>query len=418
MYNKKRMISNFFSLFIVQGANYLMPLITMPYLLRVLGPGYYGAISFAQALINYFIVITDYGFNLTATRRVSINRDNKLELSKIFTSIILIKITLALISFIILFVIVSNFGRFTENQLLYILTYGMVIGNVLTPIWLFQGLEKMKYITFTNLLSKIIILVLTFTIIKEPSDYIYVPLINSIGVIFVGLLIIIYAFKKFKMRFIFPGFRYLKEQIVDGWHVFLSQISVTLYTASNTFILGLFTNNIIVGYYSAAEKLIKAIRSLISPVSQVVYPYISKLVIESKIKAILFLRRIMRLIFLGTLVISIIVFLSAELLVNIVMGKEYIDSIVILKILSPLPFIGGIGNVCGQLTMLNFNLKKQYSIILVISGVINILLCLLLVPIFNEIGTALSVLVVELIVTLQMIVVLKRKKINLFHSLK
>lgn len=412
----KRIFSNFVSLSVLQAANYLLPLITLPYLVRVLGPERFGLLAFAQAFVGYFNILTDYGFNLSATREISINRNNKEKVSEIFSSVMIIKTVLLIISFIVMNVIVFSFEKFRREWLIYYLTFGAVLWQVLFPGWLFQGMERMKYITILNITTRLIFTVAIFIFIKSASDYIYVPLLNLVGYILTGIVSMWIVFRGFKISFIKPRIDSIKVQLKEGWYIFISTIAISLYTTSNTFILGLFTNNTIVGYYSAAEKIIKASLGLFGPVSQTIYPYISKIANESKEKAILFIRRITFIVGGISFALSMLIFLLADFIVKILLGNQYLESIIVLRILAFLPFVVALSNIFGIQTMLTFNFKKAFSNILILASIINILLAFILVPLYKHIGISFSVFISEIFVTISMFIYLQRQKIKILEG--
>jgi len=410
---RRRLIENFLSLSVLQIANYILPLITLPYLVRVLGPEKYGLIAFSQAFIGYFMILTDYGFNLSATRDISINRENKEKVSEIFSSVMIIKLALMIISLILMSVIIFSFEKFRQDWIVYYLTFGMVVGHVLFPVWFFQGMEKMKYITFLNILAKVIFTVAIFVFVRRASDYLYVPLLNSSGAIIAGLLAIWVVFRNFKLGFKMPSFANIKHYLKESWYIFISTVAISLYTTGNVFILGLFTNNTIVGYYSAAEKIIRAAQGLLGPISQTIYPYVSKLINESKEVGLKFIRKITLLIGGFSFVLSLIIFIFADLIVKTILGDQYIKSIIILKILAFLPFIIGLANVFGIQTMLTLNYKKAFSNILIFASVINISLAFVLVPMFQDVGLSISVVLSEIFVTTSMFLFLQSKDVKI-----
>jgi PST family polysaccharide transporter len=415
---RKRLIENFLSLSVLQFANYILPLITLPYLVRVLGPEKFGLIAFSQAFIGYFQILTDYGFNLSATREISINRENKEKVSEIFSSVMIIKLALMIISLILMFVIIFFFEKFRKDWIIYYLTFGMVVGQVLFPVWFFQGMEKMKYITFLNILAKVIFTVAIFVFVKESSDYLYVALLNSLGFIIAGILGLWIVFRDFNVEFRIPRWEGIKYQRKEGWYIFISTVAISLYTISNTFILGIFTNNTIVGYYSAAEKIIRAILGFLAPISQTIYPYISKLMNESKEIGAKFIRKVTLLIGGFSFILSFFIFIFADLIVRIILGSQFTESIIVLRIIAFLPFIIGISNVFGIQTMLTLNYKKAFSNILIFASIINITLALILVPMFKHIGISVSVLISEIFVTGAMFSFLQNKGIKIVDFCK
>jgi PST family polysaccharide transporter len=415
MGSRKRLISNYLSLSSIQVVNYILPLITVPYLVRVLGPEKYGLIAFAQAFIGYFVLLTDYGFNLSATREISINRDNKERVSAIFSSVLLIKAVFMLINFLVLCLFVFSINKFRTEWLLYLLTFGIILGGVLFPGWLFQGMERMRHIAVLNILAKTIFTISIFVFVRSRSDYIYIPLINSCGYVVVGIISLWLIIKKFGVKIRIPSFIDIKRQLKEGWHIFISTIAISFYTISNTFILGLFTNNTIVGYYSAGEKIVKAVVGLIGPLSQTIYPYISKMASESKENALAFIRKLVRLVGIPTFFISLTLLIFAPELSNIILGRQFNESIIVIRILSFFPFIIGLSNIFGIQVMLNFGLKQIFSRILMSASLINILSALILVTPLQHIGISISVLITEIFVTTSMFIALQRNGLKVLQ---
>lgn len=330
--DKKRLLSNFFSLSILQGANYILPLITLPYLLRVLGVEYFGLLTFATATVTYFQILTDYGFNLTAAREISINRENKEKVIEIFSSVMTIKVILMFVSFFLLFILVFGFEKFRLDSLVYFLTFGTVIGQVLFPVWFFQGMERMKYITYLNILSKLIFTVAIFIFVQEQRDYYLVPLLTSIGYLVAGIWSLFLIKKEFYISFRFQNSVVIKHYLVDGWHVFVSRFYVSLYTTTNVLLLGLFTNNTTVGYYSIAEKIVVAIGGLFEPANQTIYPYLARKYKENFTQFVQLLKKI-SIIFLSISLSFVIVsqIFKTEI-VYLITGEYNVEVIALLSV--------------------------------------------------------------------------------------
>lgn len=411
--DKRRLIENFFSLSLLKAINYVLPLVTVPYLVRILGPEKFGLIVFVQAFTEYLRIFTDYGFNLSSTRKISIYRNDQKKVSEIFCSTMFIKLVFMSISFFVLVSVVYAIPKFSEYLAVYVFAFGTVVGNVLFPLWFFQGLERMQYITFLNLLARAIFTGAIFLFIKEQADYIYVPLFNSLGSVIAGILSLWIVSKYFKVTFGIPSLPSITEGLKDGWHVFISNVAISLYTVSNIFILGIFANNVIVGYYGAAEKIITAIRGLLDPAAQSVYPYISKLVNESREKALRFIAKTMIVVAGGSLLISAAIFFFAGTIINVVLGGQYQESIIVLQILAFLPFIIALSNIFGIQTMLTFDMKRAFSRIIVSAGFLNIVLALFLVPVYKHIGISICVLTTETYVTTAMFLYLQYKDVKL-----
>ena len=270
------MATNFISLVLLQGVNYLLPLLSFPFLFRILGVERYGLVTFGYALMQYFVMFTDFGFNLSATKYISQHRNNLRAINAYLNSAMIGRAVLCFISFIVLLVLISTFDKFRSESTLYILFFGIIIGNVMFPMWFFQGMENMKYITIFNIVAKSLSFIPFFIFIRGPEDYLYVPICYSIGFILAGLVSLCIVYYKMGMRWYITPASQIKCALKDSSTYFLSRASTSLFTTSNSFLLGLVCGNTAVGYYSAAEKLYQAYNQLLSPFTGVLFPHIAK----------------------------------------------------------------------------------------------------------------------------------------------
>lgn len=274
--DKKRLLSNFFSVSLLQGVNMVLPLISLPYLIRVLGVENFGLVNFALSIVMYFDILVSFGFELSATREISIHQDNSKKVAEIFFAVMIIKSIMALISLSILSLLILFNDSLSQHPMLYYATFGVVIGNVVFPSWFFQGMERMKYITYINVTSRVIFTILIFIMVKESSDFIYVPILNSLGTIIGGIYSLWLIFKLFDLPFTIPNRGMIFSQLKDSYHFFLSRVANNGSRYYATTIIGIYFGNVAVGYYSIVEKLFYAFMSLGGIVSQTIYPYMSR----------------------------------------------------------------------------------------------------------------------------------------------
>lgn len=411
--SNKVLFKNFTSLSILQISNYFFPIITLPYLVRVLGPEKYGLVNFAAAFAMYFAIITDYGFNLSATQDISVNRKNPERTSQIFSAVISIKMILFFISAILFTIIVFIFPIFKKDLLLFAITFVSVFGTALFPIWFYQGIEKMNYILVINVTVRTILTALIFLFIKQESDYILFAILNSISFVAIGVVGLLVSISSLKVKYFVPAKGILKQQLVDGWNLFLSTIWINLYTTSNVFVLGLFAPASVVGYFAAADKVRMAFQGILSPITQSVFPHVNKMLSESYERFIGFNKKILKIGFIVGGMISLVVFVFSELLVKIILGNEYESSVIILRIIAWLPLIVILSNVLGIQTMIPLNKHKAFSMILFFAALINLIISFTIVPIYFEIGTSISLLVTEMFVTVSFYLFIRLNKIKI-----
>jgi len=388
----KNLFQNFISLSILQGANYVLPLIILPYLISVIGVEKFGLIVFAQAVIQYFAIGTDFGFNLSATQDIATSRDNQNRISDIFNSVLIIKFILSIISFGILYGLTILVGKFKPESAIYLLTFGVVIGNLLFPVWFFQGMEKMKYITILGLIGKIIYLILLLSFVRTESDYLLVPLFNSIGVIVAGLISLTLVFYKFNIKFVIPKYSVIINQFKRSSQFFLSRVSVSMYSSLNTLALGFFTTDIMVGYYAAAEKIFMAARSLFSPLVLALYPYMTS-------KRNLKLFKNVFYISIGIAVfLSISLFFFSDKILELIFKPDMDLSAEILRLFSLIIPIIAASVLLGYPLLAARGHEKYANFSIAIGSLIHIILIALLIPDINPVRVAIAVMITETVI--------------------
>lgn len=400
----------------LQGLNYLLPLITLPYLVRVLGVEYFGLLAFTTAIITYFNILTEYGFNLTATKEISIHRNDKEKITEIFSAVMTIKFMLMLLSLTILSILVFSFDKFSDNWLIYFLTFGIVIGQFLFPVWFFQGMENMKYITYLNIVSKLIFTMAIFVFIQTKDDFYLVPVFTSLGLIVAGIWSLSVIRKKFGIFFKYQPTERLSYYFKKAHPMFLSYFSMTLYTSSTTVLLGFFGNNTVVGYFAAAEKIMLALNGLVGPVLQTLYPHIAKKAQASKKYTLSFIKKITIILSTFTLLLSFATFFFADTIITIILGDQYTESTLILQIMSFLPLVTALSNIFGVQTMCTFDKNKEFSQILLFSGIFHLLISIILVHFFLHIGSAIAVITTETVIAGLMFYYLQKNDLKIFEK--
>jgi PST family polysaccharide transporter len=386
----RKVVGNAASLISMQAVGYVLPLITVPYLLRVLGPERFGLIAFSQAVMGYFVALNDYGFNLSATRELAICRDDRRLRSELYFSVMAIKAMLCAISFISLSAIVVYVPRFHANGAVFYASFLIVVGNMLFPAWFFQGIEKLYWISVANMAAGVAFTLATFLVVRTSSDFVLAAVIQAGGRLLAGILGVIILFSSEDIEVCCPTLAQMRHRLVDGWHLFLSLMSVSLFLSSLTVALGLLRGMTEVGYFSAANKILSA--------GQAVINYLRK--------AMLFVGGV-------SMAGGVLVFVFAVPIVRIAMGPQYMAAVPVLRFMSTIPFICAINNIYGTQAMLNFGMKREFTRTVVFSGFLCLLVLLPLAFWFGASGAAASAMLFELVQTTILGAILYRRGIQL-----
>lgn len=368
---KKNLISNFLSLSVLQVLGYVFSFITFPYLARTLGVVNFGKIAFALSIITYFKCIVEWGFKYTAVRDIAQNRDNPHVVSVICSKVLCASFYLLITSSILLCLLVYLIPAFYEERTVILVTALIMPGYIFFPDWLFQAMERMKYITIINFIAKVLFTLFIFVIITEPDDYIYEPLLQACSQIIPGIISLLYAIRLFNLKLNIVSFNDVCKVIKEGASVFLTQFMPTLYNNFSVIILGVFGGQAAAGIFSSAYKFIGISEQLASVLSRTFFPFLARRMdkhgIYSKISAGI------------SLIVSLTLLLGAKPIILLFFNEEYYDAIIVLRILAFGPFFLFLRNTFGMNGLVLIRKENIYRNIMVVSSLVGFVMTLLLV---------------------------------------
>lgn len=234
----RTLVQNTSYIAILQGFNVIAPLITYPYLVRVIGRDMYGVFITAQVLVSYISLFVVWGSDSVCAKYISIYRDDKQKLSEIFSSVFVGRAVVWLIGLAVFLLIVLLTPTYRESSLIFTLTYGMAIYDVLFPQYLFQGLEKMKYATFVVVMAKSFFIVLVFALVKESSDLYLVPLLYSIGYLLGGLFSLYIVLGLLGLRFKKVSCKAVLSLVEESLPIFASDMITAIKDRFNILLMG------------------------------------------------------------------------------------------------------------------------------------------------------------------------------------
>lgn len=380
----KTVFANFGYLSLLQVAGYVFPLISMPYLARVIGADGFGKIAFASAIVVWIQTISDWGFNLTATRDVAQNRDNKELVSRIFSNVLWARSVLTLLSGIILLLVVLLVPYLRENADIIFVTFLLVPGYILFPEWFFQAIEKMKYTTFFNLFLKLVFTVAVFVFIHKREDYLMQPLLTTIGYLLCGIGALYLIFKKWGYSLYKPQWGEIFKTIRNSTDVFINNLMPNLYNSFSVMLLGFFGGSTANGIYDGGNRFPSIFYQFQSVLSRAFYPFLSRRPDKHSFYA--------KLNIVSALVGSVILVLISPLIIKIMLGDEFEKSVVVMQILSFSVVFLAMGYTYGTNFLIINHKEKPLRNLTFISSIVGMCVSVPLLYYFSYIGAAVTVL--------------------------
>lgn len=402
--NNQRELKDVFYLIALQGLTYVVPLLVLPYLMKVLGAEKFGYIGFSLSVAQYLMLLVDFGFNLSATKRIALAKDDQEDLNRIFSATVYAKMVLLLVSFLLLLGLsmVPEFAVYRSTMLMMFL---MVVGQAGLFVFLFQGIGQIKWVSIFNAAAKVAVLPLTFWLVKSPDDVLWAAFLQGMVAI-VAMLVSWYMIaRKGWGRLVRVPFANIKNELSESFPLFLSTAATSVYTACFVLILGYFVSPEEVGQYSAVDRIMRALCYMaLLPVLQVYYPQVASLAKQNSQLADQKIKYLFWLMVCCMLLLGAFLFFASNFMVYF-LGDDYQDTDVLFKIMAFVPIFVGVGGVVGQLKLLAMGNKadKQYfSKTYGVAACVALLSVLVLSYSYGMYGTACSLLLTEIVVCVMM----------------
>lgn len=268
-------MENFLSLSALQFVTHALPIITIPYLTRTLGLEGFGIYVFIQALVSFLDVIVSYGFRVSATDQIAKNAEDISAVSRIFWTVLCAKFWLLTLILSALIMSLTLFPVLSHNWILILCGLPLLLGNLMFPVWLYQGLQEMKFITILHSLAKIFFVAAIFICVHDTSHIWRALLLHACGFLIAGILSLLIAIRRFNLRFYVPKIQEILLQLKRGREIFLSQLMVSFYTTLNTIGLGFFQPAPVVAAFALGDKVYRLIGSLSAPFNRAIFPVLS-----------------------------------------------------------------------------------------------------------------------------------------------
>lgn len=415
MKKKKSLVNNFIFNAGYSLLNVIFPLITTPYLSRVLLADGVGAVAFAENIVSYFVIFASLGIPTYGIREIAKVQSNFEERRKVFSEIFFINLIATVISSITYYAMILRSSAFSNSLSLYCISGLLLLFNVFNVDWFYKGMEEYGYITIRSMIMKIVSLIAMFTFVKTKGDFVVYAFIHCMAISgnYIFNILHIKKFTKLTLKNINCK-RHMKVIII----LLSTNIAVELYAKLDTTMIGFMCGKEYVGYYSNAIKLVKIIVTLIAALGTILLPRLSSYINEGRSEDINELvTKATKFIITISIPAAIGLILLSQLVVNVVFGDSFAAAGRTMMILSLLIPIMTIGNLYGTQLLMVFNQEKKLLYSVIIGAIVNVILNSIMIPLYQQNGAAIASVISEAAVMIaQVIFAIKYVKINLTKS--
>jgi len=401
------LLKNFSYLSVLEIVKLLFPLITIPFLMSKLGKFNYGTVAFVQAIMAYATIIINLGLDLSSVKDISCNRDNKAKLDEIVSSVLIIKFSIFCLISLLVCLSTLFIPYFISNRLLVIFSLSYCLMEIVFPVWYYQGIEKMKYITLIKLTSVVIYSILVLCFIRDQNDYIYVPIFYGAGALCGGIFSFYILRKKEKIKLYLPKSKTLIYYFKSTLVLFLSRLSVVINTTFSKIISGILLGMESVALLDLLEKIISIAKIPLVTINSSVYPYISR----SKDKKIV--SQLLKISLAISTIIAIIVFFSADFILGYFSDGIFSEYGYMLQLFSLHIILCGLTYFLGVPVLVAFGHPKAFTLSVILSTILLFILYLFVILILKltVIYCILITLVVEIFILLFRYISCKKESI-------
>lgn len=408
-----RLVQNSIWLMILQVFNAAVPLITLPYITRVLEPDGYGSFSLALNWILYFQVLVEYGFGFLGARKIATYVEDRLQ--EIYGIIITARIILLAISFVAMNIVFVLSGMSITHYVCMLLLFLMVIGTSFQLTWLFQGKQDMQFITIVNAAARALSVILVFLFVSDKTHLYRYCFLYSCTYLFSSAIGLFVAYKKYGMKLKLAPFSKAIDAIKEGGPLFLSQAMSKVLSGFGVTVLGAVASSSVVGIYSAVYKIPSVMTQFFSPISQSLYPSMSVEFTKSDAQGLAKVKKITVVVVAAFALLAGILIVLRSWIVMLVFGEEYVAYSDIIIPLCLWLILGITNNFLGIQTLVASGHQKEYSKAFTIGAAFSVLLNIVLGKMWSLYGVAWAAFFSEFVLTVALIYNIKRIFYNRTH---
>jgi polysaccharide transporter, PST family len=401
------LFQNAIALYAVQLAGYVVPLVTVPFLARVLRPDGFGLLALAQSFALWLSILLEYGFNLSASRAIASHRDNPIRVAETAAGVLGAKGVLLVVVTVIAAVAAPVVPALRQHPEYLLWAFLQTLAWGFTPFWYFQGTERVVRLAVIEVGARGLATAAIFLVVRTAGDGWKVLALQASAGLVSTITLLIWLYHEVPWRW--PGRSHALAALKEGWGMFVFRGAHGLYTTMNVLVLGLFAPTRAVGFYGGAERIARAVLNLLAPLSQTLYPRISHLVTRDPRKAAGMARFALALIGGAGLILGGILALTAPLGVRILLGPGYEASIPLLRGLALLIPLNGASSALAMHWLFPVGMERAVTAVVLAGGLVNVALAVVLAPRFAETGMVAAVVVAEVFILLALTVGAKRR---------